>query len=234
MEVAAIIPARISSRRFPGKVLVKIAGKTMLEHVYQRVKSAKKIEEVYVATADAEVIEAAESFGAKCIPTKRGHPSGTSRTAEAASQIDAEIILNVQADEPLVSSQLLDELVQQMLREREVEVLTPIKKIENKDEIKDQNVVKVVFDRELNALYFSRLPLPYRGKEFYKHIGIYCFRKNFLLNYPRMEISPWEKVEKLEQLSFLWNGCKIKLLLTECESISVDSPQDLEKIRGLL
>lgn len=233
MEVTAIIPARLSSTRFPGKVLYKIGGKTILQHVYERVSLSKRVDDVFIATAEDEIIEEVKSFNGKFIRTTNAHPSGTSRVAEAVSNLSSDIILNVQADEPLISPSLLDQLVEEAFME-DIQIVTPVKKIERKDEIGDPNVVKVVFDKELNALYFSRHPIPYDGEEFYKHIGVYCFKREVLLAYPKLTPSPLEEFEKLEQLRFLWNGYKIKVLITQYESFGVDTPQDLEKIRKFL
>ena len=234
MEVVAVIPARISSTRFPGKVLKHLGGKSILAYVYERVRSAKMIQDVYIATADAEIIKEAEFIGAKWIKTEKEHSSGTSRVAEAASKIKASIYINVQADEPLISPDLLNELALKMLQDNKIEILTALGEIKNKSEAENPNVVKVVWDKDFNALYFSRSVIPYGTDTFFKHIGIYCFREEFLHNYPFLEKSPLEEKEKLEQLSFLWNGYKIKVHLTEYENISIDTPEDLEKVKRIL
>ncbi len=234
MEVAAVIPAHLASRRLSRKVLVKVAGKTILQHVYERVKSADKISRVYVAASDEEIIEEAERFQADVIKTSSHHKSGTSRVAEAASKINAGVIINIQADEPLISPELLNQLAGRMIKDSSIKILTPVKKIKDENEIKDANVVKVVFDKNLNALYFSRCEIPYGGKEFYKHIGVYCFSADFLKEYPILTESPLEGAEKLEQLRLLWNGYKIRVFITEYESIGVDTEKDLKKVMELI
>jgi len=233
MEIVAIIPARLGSTRFPRKVLAKIGEKTLLQMVYERVKSVPTIDKIYIATPDDEIKSCAHSFGAEVIMTSPGHTSGTSRIAEAAGDIPAEIILNVQADEPLISPLLLENLVNIMKMSPEIEILTPVKKIEKTHEDNDPNVVKVVFDKDNYALYFSRQPIPTEGDK-YKHIGIYCYRREVLLYYPQLEPSPLEKQEKLEQLRFLWHGYKIKVEITNYDSIGVDTPEDLEKVKEVL
>jgi len=233
MEIVAIIPARLGSTRFPRKVLAKIGEKTLLQMVYERVKSVPTIDKIYIATADDEIKSCAHSFGAEVIVTSPEHTSGTSRIAEAVQNISGRIILNVQADEPLISSELLAHLVNMMKTDSEIQILTPIKKIENPQEYTDPNVVKVVFDKDNYALYFSRQPIPTEGDK-YKHIGVYCYRKEVLLYYPELEPSPLEKQEKLEQLRFLWHGYKIKVEITNYDSIGVDTPEDLEKVKEAL
>jgi 3-deoxy-manno-octulosonate cytidylyltransferase (CMP-KDO synthetase) len=233
MEVVAVIPARLASTRFPNKVLAKIGKKTLLQMVYEQIKSVGCVDKIYIATCDEEIISEARAFGAEAISTSKNHSSGTSRIAEAIRNISAEIILNVQADEPLISPLLLDKLVNKMKEDSEIKILTPVKKIEKPEEIYDPNVVKVVFDKDNYALYFSRQPIPTEGDR-YKHIGVYCYRRDILLYYPRLEASPLEKQEKLEQLRFLWHGYKIKVEITDYESIGVDTPEDLEKVKELL
>ena len=234
MEIVAVIPARLASTRFPGKVLSRINGRTLLSYVYERVKSASRIEEVYIASGDDEIIEEAQLLKARYIRTQEKHSSGTSRISEVARQLESEIIINVQADEPLISPELLDELATVIAENKDIQILTPVKIIETSYEKKDPNVVKVVFDRNFNALYFSRSPIPYGGSDYYKHIGIYCFRKDILLRYPDMLECELEREEKLEQLRFLWNGYKIRVFITDYESIGVDTPEDLEKVESLL
>ncbi|MDP8233382.1 MAG: 3-deoxy-manno-octulosonate cytidylyltransferase [Candidatus Saelkia tenebricola] len=234
MEVAAIIPAHLDSVRFPRKVLAQINGKTILQHVYEKVKSTKHINNVYIATADDEIIAEVKSFHADLIRTGNYHTSGTSRISEAASKINADVIINVQADEPLIQPRLLNKLTEIMLDDGRIEILTPVKRIEDSKEVKDVNVVKVVFDKDLNALYFSRHSIPYGGSEFFKHIGVYCFRRDFIINYSGLAKSFLEEEEKLEQLRFLWNGYRIRVFITDFESISVDTKEDFQKVERIL
>ena len=230
MEVAAIIPAHLDSKRLSRKVLRKIKGKSLIEYVYYRVKKSKYIEKVYVASSDREIIDQVVSFGGEFIKTTKVHNCGTSRVAEASSNIDADIIINVQADEPLISYELLDQMAGYMTDNRDIEILTPVKKITEFDEIEDKNIVKVVFNKDNKALYFSRLSIPHGAEEHYKHIGVYCFRKSFLLSYPELEESSIDKFEKLEQLRFLYNGYKIAVFVTEHETIGVDTEEDLRRM----
>jgi len=234
MEIAAVIPAHLASKRLSRKVLIKVAGKTILQHVYERVKSADKISSVYIAASDDEIIEEAKRFQADFIKTSSHHDSGTSRVAEAAFKIDAGVIINVQADEPLISPDLLNQMAAQMVKDSSIKILTPVKKIKDKNEIETPDVVKVVFDKDLNALYFSRCEIPYGGEEFYKHIGVYCFSAGFLKEYSGLPESPLEGEERLEQLRFIWNGYKIRVFITEYESIGVDTEEDLNRMKQLL
>ncbi|MDP8253948.1 MAG: 3-deoxy-manno-octulosonate cytidylyltransferase [Candidatus Kaelpia aquatica] len=234
MEVVAVIPAHLDSKRLSRKVLRKIKGKSLIEHVYSRVKESKLIEKVYVASSDREVIDQVVSFGGEFIRTAKVHNCGTSRVSEASSNIDADIIINVQADEPLISYELLDQMARYMIDNKDIEILTPVKKITELRDINDKNVVKAVFSKDNKALCFSRLPIPHDADEHYKHIGIYCFRKSFLLSYPELEESNLDKAEKLEQLRFLYNGYRIAVFVTEYETIGVDTEEDLKKVEEIL
>ncbi len=234
MEVVAIIPAHLDSKRLSRKVLREIKGKSLIEYVYSRVKESKLIEKVYVASSDQEIIDRVISFGGEFIKTTKAHSCGTSRISEASFGINTDIVMNVQADEPLISCELLDQMARYMIDNKDVEILTPVKKITESDEVNDKNVVKVVFDRDSEALYFSRLPIPFDGQEHYKHIGVYCFRKSFLLSYPELKESDIDKAEKLEQLRFLYNGYKIAVFVTEYETVGVDTEDDLKKVEEIL
>jgi len=234
VEVTAVIPAHLDSRRLVRKVLRKIKGKSLIEHVYRRVKESKLIEGVYVASSDREIIDEVISFGGEYIETEKKHNCGTSRVSEVASSINSDIIINIQADEPLISHELLDSMAEHMMKDRGIDILTPVKKIVNINEINDNSVVKVLFDKDNKALYFSRLPIPYNSEIYYKHIGIYCFRKSFLLNYPTLKESSIDKSEKLEQLRFLYNGYKIAVFVTEYETIGVDTEEDLKRVEEIL
>lgn len=234
MEAVVIIPARLSSKRLPAKVLAKIGRKTMLEHVYLRAQKAKYVKKVYVATADDEIIKEVKSFGGNYIRTSCAHSSGTSRVAEACRNIKANIIINLQADEPLLKPLLLDRLIELLEKERKIVLATAIAKIRQRQELNDPNVVKVVLDNAGYIIYFSRSPIPYQGNCYYKHLGIYAFRKKFLLQFPYLKPSYLERLEKLEQLRILANGYKIKALETKFQMIGVDTPEDLEKVRRIL
>jgi len=246
MNVIAIIPARYGSTRLDGRPLLDIAGKPMVQWVYERAKKAKLIRDVLVATDDKRVMSAVERFGGKAVMTSSSHRSGTDRIAEAAGSLNADVIVNVQGDEPLIEPEMIDEAIKPLLAESSLLISTLKTKIANEEELKDPNVVKVVTDREGFALYFSRYPIPYERERsqksevrsqkkniHYKHIGLYIYRRDFLLQFAKMKPTPLEDAEKLEQLRVLENGYKIKVVETKYNSIGVDTKEDLEKVRKL-
>lgn len=235
-KILGVIPARYASTRFPGKALVTIASKTMLEHVYDRVKRSRYIDPVVIATDDRRIFDAARGFGAEVRMTRTDHISGTDRVAEVAGLFDAEIVVNIQGDEPLIDPEAIDSAVLPLIHEPSISMSTLRKRIEDPSEVANPNVVKVVSDRFQNAIYFSRSPLPFdRGHKavHYKHIGLYVYRKNFLLRYADLEVGPLEQAERLEQLRALENGFKIRVVETEYESLGVDTPEDLERVTHL-
>ena len=247
MNVIAIIPARYGSTRLDGKPLLDIGGKPMVQWVYERAKKAKLIRDVMVATDDKRVMSAVERFGGKAVMTSSSHRSGTDRIAEAAGSLNADVIVNVQGDEPLIEPEMIDEAIKPLLAESSLLISTLKTKIANEEELKDPNVVKVVTDREGFAIYFSRLPIPYvressefgvRSSElkatYYKHIGLYVYRKDFLLKFAKMKPTPLEDAEKLEQLRVLENGYKIKVVQTKYNSVGVDTKEDLERVREIV
>jgi 3-deoxy-manno-octulosonate cytidylyltransferase (CMP-KDO synthetase) len=238
VEAIAIIPARIRSKRFPKKVLAKIGNKSMLEIVYRKAYLSKFVKEVYVATADKEIIEEVKKFGGKYLKTSPHHQSGTSRISEVANSLKSNIIINVQADEPLLNPKLLDSLIILMKKNPKIFVVTPISKINSRKELLDPNVVKVVIDNEDFVLYFSRSVIPFKKNSYnisyYKHIGIYGFRKKFISNYSSLKPSYLEKAESLEQLRILSNGYKIKALKTNYKMLGVDTLKDLENVRKII
>jgi 3-deoxy-manno-octulosonate cytidylyltransferase (CMP-KDO synthetase) len=221
-----IIPARMSSSRFHGKVLAKIAGKPMIQHVYERAKACKDLQQVYIATEDEKIKEVAEHFGAKVFLTKIGYRSGTERIADILEEVDAQIILNIQADEPLLTPQMLSALVEGIGDEQ---VCTLRYRIESKEQIYDEDVVKVVCDKRGYAIYFSRLPIPYNGVH-YKHIGIYAYKRDALKLFPSLPKGELEEAERLEQLRFLENGIKVKVVDSPTDTISVDKEEDLKEV----
>ena len=247
MNVIAIIPARYGSTRLDGKPLLDIGGKPMVQWVYERAKKAKLIRDVMVATDDKRVMSAVERFGGKAVMTSSSHRSGTDRIAEAAGSLNADVIVNVQGDEPLIEPEMIDEAIKPLLAESSLLISTLKTRIANEEELKDPNVVKVVTDREGFAIYFSRLPIPYvrdssefgvRSSElkatYYKHIGLYVYRKDFLLKFAKMKPTPLEDAEKLEQLRVLENGYKIKVVQTKYNSVGVDTKEDLERVREIV
>jgi len=247
MNIVAIIPARYASVRFPGKPLVMIRNKPMIQWVYERTKKA--IEEVYIATDDERIFNVVKNFGGKVVMTSADHKSGTDRCAEAANFIEKksgkpiDIVVNVQGDEPFINPQQI-KLICQAFDDNKVEIATLAKKITNTEILFDENKVKVVFDNQNFALYFSRSPIPYlRGKEksswinyetHFLHVGMYAFRKNTLMKITKLEQTKLEKFESLEQLRWLENNFKIKVLITEYDSFGIDTPEDLEKLNNFL
>jgi 3-deoxy-manno-octulosonate cytidylyltransferase (CMP-KDO synthetase) len=233
-KILGVIPARYASSRFPGKALAKVDSRTMLEHVYERVSMARYLGAVIVATDDSRICDEAKRFGARVKMTRADHVSGTDRVAEVASAFeDFELVVNIQGDEPLIDPNAIDAAVLPLLEEPAIPMGTLKKRIEDPREIADSNVVKVVTDRFENAIYFSRSPIPYAGPH-YKHIGLYVYRRKFLLKYPDLPRGPLEKAETLEQLRALENGLKIRVVETDYESFGVDTPADLERVRQMI
>ena len=236
MKAVGVLPARFASTRLPGKVLVKIAGKPMLERVWLRVKAAKGLSDVIIACDEPHVLEAAKAFGAKAVLTRKDHPSGSDRVAEAAAATDADIIVNIQADEPLIDPLLIDDLVRSLKTDKGCVLATPIKRITSIEEFRNPNVVKVVVDKNGCALYFSRAPIPFKRdgtpdvSHYFKHLGIYAYRREFLFEYCRWPKSFLEQEECLEQLRVLEAGYKIKTVETTMETIGVDTPEDIVKV----
>jgi 3-deoxy-manno-octulosonate cytidylyltransferase (CMP-KDO synthetase) len=245
MKITAIIPARYASTRFEGKALADILGKPMVQRVYERTAKASLVSEVIVATDDERIFAAVKAFGGRVEMTDKGHETGTDRLAEVAARSDADIIVNVQGDEPLIEPAMIDEAIRPMVDDPALLMATLKTRIKSLHDFLSPNVVKVVTDGEGNALYFSRSPLPnFRDKwndlkdeKFasgrllcYKHVGLYVYRRDFLLQYAQMSPTYLELAEKLEQLRVLENGCRIRVVETEHESIGVDTPADLEKV----
>jgi 3-deoxy-manno-octulosonate cytidylyltransferase (CMP-KDO synthetase) len=242
MSILAIIPARYASTRLPGKPLVALAGKPMIERVWERVRQATSLSGVVVATDDERIRSAVQGFGGEVVMTRSDHRSGTERVAEvAAARKDAEIIVNVQGDEPLVDPAAIDEVVEAVRADADVNVATLAVPIVNPKDIMDPNVVKAVLDFDGNALYFSRAPIPWvrdRGgpvrARHLKHLGIYAFRRAALLEFPTFPQGDLERIEQLEQLRWLENGYRIRVAETEHDSIGVDAPEDVARVEQLL
>ena len=238
MKVVAILPARYGSTRFPGKPLVDIAGKPMIQHVYERTAQTRSVNRVIVATDDDRIRAAVESFGGEVQMTRADHPSGTDRLAEVASRIEADLIVNVQGDEPLINPKMIEAAVAPLLADPAIEMGTLMTRITAKGEYHNPNVVKVVTDRAGFALYFSRGAIPY-GRDLdlqtvptlaFKHIGLYVYQRDFLLKYPTLPETPLEQLEKLEQLRALEHGYRIRVVETDMQSIGVDVPEDVERV----
>ncbi|MFH0752935.1 MAG: 3-deoxy-manno-octulosonate cytidylyltransferase [Candidatus Omnitrophota bacterium] len=240
MSVVGILPARWASTRLSGKVLVPIAGKPMLEHVWLRVKQARELDDVIIACDEPHVLACATAFGAKAVLTRKDHPSGSDRVAEVAAACKADIIVNIQADEPLIQPELVDGLVRALKADNSCVLATPIKRLTTVEEFLNPNVVKVVVDKNACALYFSRAPIPHKrdGKadvtSYFKHLGIYAYRREFLFEYCRWPKSFLEQEESLEQLRVLEAGYKIKTVETSMEAMGVDTPEDVIKVEAYM
>lgn len=253
MAAVVVIPARYDSTRFPGKPLALLKGKPLIQHVYEGCLGASLVKDVMVATDSEAILEKVLSFSGKAVMTSSKHLSGTDRVAEVASQLDYDIIVNVQGDEPLINPQMIDDVVD-LLSDSRADMGTLTKKIDNPQDIMDPNVVKIVFDKDNFALYFSRSPIPYYRellgsigfngivKEkslpddfvMYKHVGIYSYRKEVLLKLSSMRQTRLEEIERLEQLRALENGFKIKVKETIFETIGVDTPEDMKRVEEWL
>ncbi len=242
-KVVAVIPARYLSNRFEGKPLALICGKPMIQHVYERAQAVKLLSLVAVATDDERIADCVRGFGGKVVMTSSQHVSGTDRLAEAATLLDIneqDVVVNIQGDQPLFDQSVVAQVAQPLLDDPSLPMSTLIYKIIRPEEITDPNHVKTVFDRNGMALYFSRSPIPHqRNPEdvekptYYKHLGFYGYRKGFLLTYVGLPEGEWERFEKLEQLRALEYGYRIKVVLTEHDSIEVDTRQDLERVEEM-
>jgi 3-deoxy-manno-octulosonate cytidylyltransferase (CMP-KDO synthetase) len=233
--VIGIIPARFTSTRLPGKPLVMIKGKTMIQRVYEQALKSKLIDHVIVATDDKRIYNAVMDFGGNAEMTSSKHKSGTDRIGEIAKKIKCDIIVNIQGDEPFIDPVNIDKAIKPLLDDKKLNVSTLCFKIKNKKEIPDPNVVKVIFNKYRDALYFSRNPIPYnRDKNkktvYYKHIGLYVYRNKYLLKLIKLKQTKAEKSEKLEQLRILESGERIKVIETRADSVSIDTKEDLKKV----
>ncbi len=244
IQVVAIIPARYQSNRFAGKPLAKIAGKPMIQHVVERAKKVGLLSRVVVATDDMRIGECVESFGGEYVMTRKDHVSGSDRLAEAAEILNIsehDVVVNIQGDQPLFAAEVVEQVALPLLEDPSLPMSTLIYRIVRPEEINDPNHVKTVFTHENNALYFSRSPIPFQrnpeeGKTptYYKHLGFYAYRKGFLLSFVALPEGEWERFEKLEQLRALEYGYRIKVVLTEHDSIEVDTPEDLRRVEEYL
>jgi 3-deoxy-manno-octulosonate cytidylyltransferase (CMP-KDO synthetase) len=244
-QVVAVIPARYQSSRLPGKPLADLDGRPMIEHVYRRAQAAPTVEAVLVATDDARIARVVEAFGGTAWLTRADHQSGSDRLAEVAARLSCDIIVNVQGDEPLVDPMMIEEVLGPLVADSGLGMTTLRQRIHETRDYLDPNVVKVVVDREGYALYFSRAPIPHvRGGGTdparpalplaYKHVGLYGFRRECLLAFARFEPTALERSESLEQLRALEHGVRIRTVETTRESMGVDTPEDLERVRRLL
>jgi 3-deoxy-manno-octulosonate cytidylyltransferase (CMP-KDO synthetase) len=258
MKAVAIIPARYASTRLPGKPLLVIKGKPLIQYVYERVK-ASSVQQVIVATDDERIAAAVKAFGGEAILTSPSHRSGTERVAEVAAGMDAAIVVNCQGDEPLIQPEAIDKAIAAFAQDPSLMVTTLITPLEKGEDLCNPHLVKVVVDHDGYALYFSRAPIPYprdvleksdvgpltsdevikrlNKKElggYWQHIGLYAFRREFLLKLAALPPSPLERREKLEQLRILENGYKIKTVICSTPSIGIDTPEDVERLTALI
>ena len=239
MKIVAVIPARYQSKRFHGKPLALIAGKPMIQHVVQQTKACPEVDEIYVATDDQRIYECVRGFGGTAIMTSENHQSGTDRIAEAVETIhcaDRDIVVNIQGDQPIFQPSMLTDLIQALIKNPTIPMSTLMHKIRDDKELHDTNKVKVVVDINGCALYFSRSPIPFYRDEtskktfHYKHLGLYAYRKEFLLAFTKLSYGLLEHAEKLEQLRALEHGFKIKVVETIFDSIEVDTPEDIKQV----
>ena len=227
----AIIPARYDSTRFPGKPLVQIDGKPLIEHVYRRVEQARNVDHILVATDDERIRHAVERFGGSAVMTRNDHSSGTDRLAEAANDLDPDtLVVNVQGDEPMIEPGVIDRAIT-AARLKDADIVTLMTPLDP-SEADDPNRVKVVADRNGNALYFSRSKIPSKGTTFL-HIGLYAYRVRFLKLFTKLDPTPLEQAERLEQLRALEHGFRIRVVEVESASWGIDTPQDLERYMQL-
>ncbi len=232
-KIIAIIPARYGSTRLPGKPLININGKTMIQRVFEQVMNSRYINDIVVATDDIRIIKEVNRFGGKAVLTSKRHKTGTDRIAEVIKNLDYEIIVNVQGDEPFINHRVIDSAIHPLIINKNLNVSTLAVKV--KDKISDKNKVKVVFDNNNFALYFSRATIPYNFRNIknvknYKHLGLYVYRKDFLLKFNQYAQSDIERTENLEQLRILSMGEKIKIVITKEDSLSIDTKRDLIKV----
>jgi 3-deoxy-manno-octulosonate cytidylyltransferase (CMP-KDO synthetase) len=233
VKILAVIPARFSSTRFAAKVLAKDTGKFLIQHTYEQACLARLPEKVIIAADDQRVIAAAETFGAECILTSVEHKSGTDRIAEAVADLDVDIVINLQADEPEIHPDNIDYLARLLIDNPDYPMATLSAEFQNAQQVADSNIVKVITDCNNRAIYFSRFPIPYdrdksgvgNVKQYLRHLGIYAYRKQFLLKITNLPQTPLEKIEKLEQLRAIENGYKILVGKVQHTCDGIDTPQ---------
>jgi 3-deoxy-manno-octulosonate cytidylyltransferase (CMP-KDO synthetase) len=239
--VLVVIPARYHSRRLPGKPLIDLAGKPLIQHVVERARQATSPQRVLVATDDERIARVVADFGGEAVLTRSEHRSGTERLAEVAARISAAIYVNVQGDEPLIEPEAIDLAAGLLLAEPELGLATLATPLRDPQQLLEPSVVKVVMDFEGNALYFSRAPIPWVQNpeqssrvRYFRHLGLYAYRRETLLEYPTLPPGELEQIEQLEQLRWLENGYRMRVAITVSEAVGVDTPADLERVRTLL
>lgn len=238
MKFLGVIPARYASTRLEGKPLKDIHGHTMIEWVYKRAKNSN-LDEVVVATDDKKIYDVVIGFGGKAVLTSVDHPNGTSRIAEVAEKYtDYEVIINIQGDEPLIEGEMIDSLIKPFKEEKDLVMATLKHKMDTIEEVENPNNVKVITDKSDYAIYFSRSPIPYPREldmsNYFKHVGIYGYKRDFVMEYSTMAPTALEVSESLEQLRVLENGYKIKVLDTPYKIVGVDTSEDLERVKEII
>lgn len=238
-KITGLIPARYASTRFPGKALAPLLGKPMIQHTFERASRARCLTDLYVVTDDRRIEDAVRGFGGEPIMTSRDHPSGTDRLAEAVRDLDSDVIVNIQGDEPLITPEAIDTVVQPLLDDPDVPMSTLAHRIIRPEDLLNPHMGKVVLDRKGRALYFSRSPLPWPGERpdgaylrrtrYYNTVGLYGYRRGFLLTFAALDPTPLERAERLEQLRALEHGYRIMVKETDYAPLGVDVPEDLEK-----
>jgi 3-deoxy-manno-octulosonate cytidylyltransferase (CMP-KDO synthetase) len=242
MKIIAFIPSRYDSKRFPGKPLALISGKPMIQHVYRSAESCTQVSRVLVATDDERIFQCVSGFGGEAIMTSKRHPSGTDRIAEAARSLhlpDSDLVVNVQGDQPVFNGELISEMIRPLQEDLSLPMSTLMHRIRDERDMTNPHHVKVVTDNIGNAVYFSRYPIPFfrdpSSEVFhYRHLGFYAYRMGFLNTYQNLPKGMLESAEKLEQLRVLENGYRIRVVLTEHNSIEVDVPEDIPKVEALM
>jgi 3-deoxy-manno-octulosonate cytidylyltransferase (CMP-KDO synthetase) len=238
MKVVGVIPARLGSTRIPRKMLVDINGRPLIQHTWEHLAGQSALDELVIATDSREILDVVEDFGGKVIMTSSDNKTGTDRVAEAVAGMDCDIAVNIQGDEIAMPPEVISLVIRVLAEDEHAAMGTAARPIVSEQEYRDRGVVKVVVDRDMNALYFSRAPLPHSksgamqdGTPYYHHIGIYSYRKEFLLMYPKLRRSLLEETESLEQLRAIENGYRIKVGVTDKVTVKIDTEEDLEKAR---
>jgi 3-deoxy-manno-octulosonate cytidylyltransferase (CMP-KDO synthetase) len=241
IKVVAVIPARYGSARLPGKPLVSIAGKPMIQHVFEKTSKAQTVQRVVVATDDVRIVDAVRGFQGQAVMTRSDHRTGTERVAEVAAHEEGDVFVNVQGDEPLIDPAAIDTAVGALLEDPPAQIATVATLVRRASDILDPNVVKTVLDFDGNALYFSRAPIPWlRDRQskvsvkYWKHLGLYVFERAALLEYPTLPLGELERVEQLEQLRWMENGWKIRVAEVAHDAVSVDLPEDVARVEKLI
>lgn len=239
MKTIAMIPARYAATRFPGKLMQKLGDKSVIAHTYENTMATRLFDEVMVVTDSEFIFDEITQYGGYVTMSKQAHESGSDRIAEAVADLDVDIVVNVQGDEPFVNKEALLKLLNVFYEDRNVQVASIMQEMKDEKQVNDPNYVKVAVDKNMNALMFSRSPIPYpRDTEvkpvYYEHIGIYAFKKKALMDFTTWDMRPLEVAEKIECLRYLENGIPIKMVVSDYMGIEIDTPEDLKKAQALI